>query len=338
VENYTIAVDAMGGDYGPCVTVPAVIKALADLPHVQIILVGNSNQITKILQKYHYNPCQLTIKHTTDVVMMNDLPAMALKYKTASSMRIAIDLVKTGQAEACVSAGNTGALLAISRYVLKTLPGIDRPAIIGSLFATAEQKNLQILDLGANVDMSAKNLYQFALMGSVLVSVVENITRPKVGLLNLDAVHPAANKIVQQTDALLASSTEINYCGLLTPQKIFSKDADLVVCDGFIGNIVLKVAEGSASYLQFLLKNNFKKYNWLTKITAILIDPLIQSVFKTISSDYCNGATLLGLQKIVVKSHGNAGVMGFTQAIKHATIQIEKKVLTQFAARLNNAP
>ena len=242
-----------------------------------------------------YDQTRLTIHHTSQCVEMGESPAVALRTKKDSSMRVAINLVKEGKAQACVSAGNTGALMATARFVLKTLPGIDRPAIISTFPTRAGNKNMRMLDLGANVDCSVSHLFQFAVMGSVLASAVDNIANPTVCLLNIGEEDIKGNEQVKEAAQLLVNSKAINYIGYIEGDKLYSGRADVIVCDGFIGNVALKTSEGVASFIGQLIKEAFHS-SLFAKLTAVLALPVIKSVIRRIDPDRYNGASLIGLK------------------------------------------
>jgi len=321
----TIAVDAMGGDHGPSVTVPASLQMLAVHRNLSLILVGDAATLEKALANSSYDKSRLIIHHASQQVEMDELPSQALRTKKDSSMRVAINLVKEGQAQACVSAGNTGALMATARFVLKTLPGIDRPAIISSFPTIDPNKKVRMLDLGANVDSSAENLLQFAVMGSVLAAVADNILNPRVCLLNIGAEEIKGNEQVKQTAQMLSNLPLLNYQGFIEGDALFRGEADVVVCDGFVGNVSLKTAEGIAKLIASILKESFKK-NIFTKVVALLALPVLKAVAKRIDPSNYNGATFIGLQGTVIKSHGGASAKGFARAIEEALICAEKNV------------
>ncbi len=316
----------MGGDYGPEVTVPAALQALASHPQLKLILVGDSQILEAILAQHSAkdNP-RLSIEHAPEQVAMDESPALALRTKKKSSMRIAINLVKEGIASACVSAGNTGALMATARFVLKTLPGIDRPAIMTSLPAIGENKEVWILDLGANVDSEAEHLYQFAVMGSVLVSVIENIEHPKVGLLNIGQEAIKGNDQVKRSAQLLAESSALNYYGYVEGNEIFSGVVNVVVCDGFVGNVALKAIEGAAKVMGCYAKEEFQR-NLYTRIAGLIALPVLNRLKRRVDPGRRNGASLVGLQGIVIKSHGGANAVQFAQAIRAAVVQVQHDV------------
>lgn len=324
----TIAIDAMGGDHGPSVTLPAALEILKAYPTLHLILVGDQSILESMLHSYRYDKGRLIVHHASQRVEMDELPSQALRTKKDSSMRVAINLVKEKRAQACVSAGNTGALMAIARFVLKTLPGIDRPAIVSTFPTLNPQKNVRMLDVGANVDSSAEILMQFAVMGSVLASAVENIENPKVYLLNIGEEEIKGNEQVKKTAQLLSQSDVINYAGYIEADALYRGEADVVVCDGFVGNVALKATEGVAVLIGTLIKQAFLR-NVLTKCISLLAKPILKSFAKRIDPDRYNGAILIGLQGTVIKSHGGAGIRGFTQAIREAIVGAEKNVPEQ---------
>lgn len=324
MDTITLALDAMGGDFGLTVVVPAALSALEKHPQLKLILVGDEASITDELNSHHSSELdRISIVHTTEVVEMDELPSSALRSKKDSSMRQAINLVKDGKASACVSAGNTGALMATARFVLKTLPGIDRPAIIAEL-PTIEGKT-RVLDLGANVDSCAEHLLQFAVMGAVVASAVDGIKKPKVGLLNIGVEEMKGNDQVKHTAHLLASTEDINYIGFVEGDDIYTGDVDLVVCDGFVGNVALKASEGLAKLMSHFVKSTFKE-NWWTCLLGLFARPVLNKLKKRMDPSRYNGASLLGLNGIVVKSHGSANVVAFRHAIDEAVLEVKNNV------------
>ena len=315
----------MGGDHGPPVIVPASLDMLARQPELHIILVGDQDILNQQLSSYRYDNGRLEVHHASQVIGMDESPGLALRSKKDSSMRVAINLVKEGKAQACVSAGNTGALMATARFVLKTLPGIDRPAIISAFPTNNPNKNVRMLDLGANVDSSAESLVQFAIMGSVLASAVDNIKNPSIFLLNIGEEEIKGNELVKQTAQLLSQQTSINYAGYIEGDAIHDGVADVVVCDGFVGNVSLKTMEGAVIFMVQLIKNAFKR-NLITKLIGLLAKPVLKPFLKRIDPAKYNGASLIGLQGTVIKSHGSAGVAAFANAIKEAMIGAEKNI------------
>jgi glycerol-3-phosphate acyltransferase PlsX len=326
LKEIVITVDAMGGDYGPEVTVPASIKALNTHPNLKLILVGESEMLQALLAQHPAKVGnRLTIHHASQQVSMDESPSQALRTKKDSSMRVAINLVKEKIAQACVSAGNTGALMATARFVLKTLPGIDRPAIITTFPTIHDNKQVRLLDLGANVDSYADHLYQFAVMGSVLVSQLEGVEFPRVGLLNIGQEEIKGNDQVKQTAQLLSESKAINYYGYIEGDKIFSGEVDVVVCDGFVGNVVLKTMEGVARLILDFAREEFKR-TWYSRFAAFVGLPVLQRLKHRLDPGRRNGASLIGLQGIVIKSHGSANIMAFAQAIHEAVLEVEHDI------------
>lgn len=325
MKKVTLAIDAMGGDHGLSVVIPASIKAAKQNPSLHLILVGDEQQIIPCLTKHgvtlSYNQ-QLSIKHASEVVDMDELPSHALRNKKDSSMRVAINLVKDGVAEACVSAGNTGALMATARFVLKTLPGIDRPAIIAEL-PTASGRT-RVIDLGANVDSCAEHLFQFAVMGSALIRASDKIT-PKVALLNIGVEEIKGNDQVKRTAHMLSECSLIDYVGYVEGDQLYSGKVDLVVCDGFVGNVALKASEGLAKLLISVLKESFLQNKWY-KFVGLLAKPALEHLKIKMDPARYNGASLIGLNGIVVKSHGGATVKGFKFAIEEAMLQVQNNV------------
>jgi glycerol-3-phosphate acyltransferase PlsX len=324
-----IAIDCMGGDHGPSVTVPAAIQFLIDRPAAYLILVGQEDVLRPLLG-HHVDDERLRIVHATEVVGMDESPALALRNKKDSSMRVAINQVKSGDADACVSAGNTGALMAISRFVLKMLPGIDRPAICAPL--PTAKGHTHMLDLGANVDCTPEHLLQFAIMGAMLVSAMEHKARPTVGLLNIGEEEIKGNEVVKAAAELLRASN-LNFVGNVEGDGIYKGEADVIVCDGFVGNVALKTSEGLAQMLATSLRNEFKR-NWLTKIAALVAISVLNNFKRRFDHRRYNGAVLLGLKGISVKSHGSADVLAFGNALSRAYDAAENGVLERIAEML----
>lgn len=320
---YRIALDAMGGDHGLTVVIPAAKKALENHLDIALILVGDEQQIRAALDSQQMTESErLQVKHASQLVTMEDSPALALKNKKDSSMRVAINLVKDNQADAVVSAGNTGALMATARFVLKMLPGIDRPAICTVL--PSLQGHTHVLDLGANVDSSAEHLYQFALMGSELSKAIDELTSPRVGLLNIGQEAIKGNEQVKAANALLENSP-LNYIGYVEGDDIYLGEVDVIVCDGFVGNIALKTSEGLAKMISLKLKGSFTR-NFLSKMAGFISLPVLNNFRQEIDPRRYNGASLLGLQGIAVKSHGGADSLAFANAISIARTEIIKQV------------
>jgi len=321
----------MGGDYGPSVVIPAALQALASNADLSLILVGDEEILLQHLQQANREPDErLLIKHASQQVTMCELPSHALRNKKDSSMRVAINLVKEGQADACVSAGNTGALMATARFVLKMLSTVDRPAICAILPTVGGHAHM--LDLGANVNASADNLFEFAVMGSVLASAIDNIDKPTVGLLNIGEEEIKGNERIKEASRMLADS-ELNYVGYVEGDGIYADKAMVVVCDGFNGNIALKASEGVAKMISQKIREAFSK-NILTKLVALVAMPVLNSFRKTIDPRRYNGASLLGLQGIVIKSHGGADVLAFNTAINQAIIEVRNRVPERISEQL----
>lgn len=329
-----IAIDAMGGDHGSDVTVAASIDFLrntrktAKNKHYEIILVGIEADINTAIANNKGQDLvtagTLKIKPASEVVAMDEPPAQALKKKKDSSMRVAINLVKEGIAHAAVSAGNTGALMATARFVLKTIPGISRPAISSTMPVQDPNTTTHMLDLGANVDSSPEMLMQFAIMGSVLTEYVDNKTKPSVALLNVGSEDIKGSDKVKKASVLLSESG-LNYVGYVEPDEIYDSRVDVIVCDGFEGNVALKASEGTASMVLSVLKEEFQK-TIVSKILAIIAMPVLKSMQKRLDPRRHNGATLLGLNGIVIKSHGGTDALGFLHAIEEARTQADLAV------------
>jgi glycerol-3-phosphate acyltransferase PlsX len=318
----TIALDCMGGDHGPEVIVPAAFKALSRHPDLHLILVGQEPAIEEVISAQKKTTDRLSIHPASQVVGMDELPSQALRGKKDSSMRVAINLVKEGTAQACVSAGNTGALMATARFVLKTLPGIDRPAICTTL--PTIDGHTHVLDLGANVDSDAQTLFEFAVMGAALTAATDNKSEPTLGLLNIGEEEIKGNERVKEAARLLASS-KLNYIGYVEGDGIFKGAADVIVCDGFVGNVMLKTTEGVAKMISYHLRKEFKR-NPLTMLVGLLSIPVLRAFKKRFDPREYNGASLLGLQGIVIKSHGSADAYSFATAISEALVEVNKNV------------
>ncbi|MCI0653035.1 MAG: phosphate acyltransferase PlsX [Methylococcaceae bacterium] len=327
----TIALDAMGGDYGPSVTVPAAIMALEESQELRLILVGDENLLAAALRSIPENlKNRVSVQHASQRVEMDDEPSKVLRNKKDSSMRVAINLVRDGIAGACVSAGNTGALMATARFVLKMIPGIDRPAIIATL--PSIRGHTYVLDLGANVECTAEHLFQFAVMANELVKAVEDLDRPKIGLLNIGSEEIKGNDQVKKASKLL-SDADFNFVGFSEGDDVCAGDVDIVVTDGFVGNVALKSAEGVAKMISHEIKQAFSR-NLLTKLTALIARPVLKSVKNRIDPRLYNGASLLGLRGIVIKSHGGADALAFANAIKTARLEAEQAVIEKIGARV----
>jgi len=331
-NSITIALDCMGGDFGPGVVIPAAFRALSRHPELKLILVGQETAIQDALKEHGKSSERLSIHHASQVVGMDELPSQALRGKKDSSMRVAINLVKEGEAQACVSAGNTGALMATARFVLKMLPGIDRPAICTSLPTITGHTH--VLDLGANVDSDAQTLFEFAVMGSALTGATDNKSEPTVGLLNIGEEEIKGNERVKEAARLLADSN-LNYIGYVEGDGIFKGAADVIVCDGFVGNVMLKTTEGVAKMISHYMKQEFKR-NPITMLAGLIAMPVLKAFKRRIDPREYNGASLLGLQGIVIKSHGSADAFSFSTAISEAVLEVNKNVPTRITRVLES--
>lgn len=313
----------MGGDFGPVETIPAALAIQKQYSDLSLILVGKEDEIEVELTKHKASPCeQLVVQHATEIVEMHESPSLALRNKKDSSMRIAIELVRDGKADACVSAGNTGALMATARFLLKMLPGIDRPAICSVMPGIG--KPCHMLDLGANIDSSSEQLFQFAVMGAQLVSELEDNPSPTVALLNVGSEDIKGSDTVKQTAALLSES-DLNYVGYAEGTDIYNGKFDVIVCDGFVGNISLKTSEGLANFLKHYATEEFKG-SLYGKLAALVALPVLKSLKRKIDPRRYNGASLLGLKGIVVKSHGGADRVSFKTAIEEAIKEVEHNI------------
>lgn len=325
MEIITLAIDAMGGDHGLPVIIPASMNALKKQSNLKLLLVGNETLIKKALSSYSRNlVSRCEIIHAPEIVEMDELPSVALRTKKNSSMRIAINCVKDGVADACVSAGNTGALMATARFVLKTLPGIDRPAIIAEL--PHIKGKTRVIDLGANVDSCAEHLFQFAVMGSALVQAIDHVNKPKIAVLNIGVEEIKGNDQVKRTAYMLSECKLVNYVGYVEGDGFYLGDCDLIVCDGFVGNVALKASEGLAKMINRQLKDVFMQ-SLTSKLIGLLAKPVLNRLKKRLDPARYNGATLIGLNGIVIKSHGAANVFAFENAILQASLQVRSNVV-----------
>ncbi|NOV28500.1 phosphate acyltransferase PlsX [Methylomonas sp. EFPC1] len=332
----TLSIDAMGGDFGPQVTVPASLACLRKNPDLNLIMVGDEAVLGNLLSQALVEfKGRISIQHASQVVEMDEAPQKALKNKKDSSMRVAINLVQEGKADACVSAGNTGALMATARFVLKMIPGIERPAIISTLPSTFGHTHM--LDLGANVDSSAEQLYQFAVMGEEVVKAVEKIERPRIGLLNIGEEDMKGNEQVKAAAKLLESSG-LNYIGYVEGNSINagSVKVDLIVSDGFVGNIALKSIEGAAKMIGSKLKDSFSQ-NWLTKLAGLIAYPVLKRFKDSIDPRLYNGASFIGLRGLVIKSHGGADALAFETAIHLAEVEVAQGLIRKISEKLELA-
>ncbi|HVY67169.1 MAG TPA: phosphate acyltransferase PlsX [Gammaproteobacteria bacterium] len=334
-RKVTIALDAMGGDRGPEAVVPAALATLERDDSVSLTLVGLPEVLEQARREANDRyGTRLGFKIATEVVTMDEPPADALRRKKDSSLRVAIELVKEGQADACVSSGNTGALMATARYVLKTLPGIDRPAIISSV--PGRERPTYMLDLGANVGCTPQHLVQFALMGSVVASDMLDVARPRVGLLNIGVEDIKGNDVVREAGELLAKSG-LNYIGFVEGDGIFHSDVDVVVSDGFVGNVALKTMEGVARLIAAFLKEEFQR-NAIRGLQGLVAQSALQALRERLDARRYNGASLVGLNGIVIKSHGSADQFAFENAVKTAIVEARKGILVQIGQLIESQP
>jgi len=320
----------MSGDLGAEVVVRAANASLQEHTDLKLILVGDQPELEDLVTRIVGDEPRLEIAHASDIVEMSDAPADAIRKKKDSSMRVAIDLVKSGDAHACVSAGNTGALMAMAKFVLKMLPGIDRPAIIAELPSIGG--SLHMLDLGANTTCTAEQLFQFAVMGSIVSADIADIDEPRIALLNIGAEDTKGNHTVKDAAAMLNASA-LNYVGFMEGNDLFSGIADVVVTDGFSGNIALKAMEGMVGFMKHNMRQAFTR-NWLAKLQALLARPVLSRLAVDTDSRNYNGATLVGLNGIVIKSHGSADSYAFQHAIQTAVVEVRDNVPQQIGSLL----
>jgi glycerol-3-phosphate acyltransferase PlsX len=333
-EPVTLSIDAMSGDHGHTVVVKAARLALHEHPELRLILVGDEASLRRSLEANHLaRESRVSVVHASEVVEMDELPSRALRGKKDSSMRVAIDVVKAGRAQACVSAGNTGALMATARFVLKMLPGIDRPAIITAI--PSVDGHTYMLDLGANAECSAEQLFQFAVMGSALVTAVNGIERPRVALLNIGEEEIKGGEVIKQAAGLIAAAG-LNYVGFVEGDDIFLDPVDVVVCDGFAGNVALKTGEGVSKLIFKFIKEEFSA-NFLHKLAALAAYPALKNIGKRIDPRHHNGASFLGLNGIVIKSHGSADAVAFANAIRVGLEEVKKNVPARISALMGAA-
>jgi phosphate acyltransferase len=319
----TIALDAMGGDFGPEVVIPAAIHVVKKFSDIHIILVGDEVRLHDCAKDHKIDlDKHFEIQHASQVVEMHDDPRHAVRKKKDSSMRVAINMVKEGRAQAVVSAGNTGALMATAKFVLKTVPGIDRPAICTTIPSYGGHTHM--LDLGANVDSSAQNLFQFAVMGSVLAEAIDNTHEPKIGLLNIGSEDGKGNAQVKEANEFMQKG-DFNYIGYVEGDDIYSDKVDVVVCDGFVGNVSLKTMEGVAKMIAAMMRDEFSR-SMLAKLAGLVAWPVLSRFKKRVDPRMYNGASMLGLTGIVIKSHGSADVLSYANAIEIALLEVEKRV------------
>jgi glycerol-3-phosphate acyltransferase PlsX len=328
-----IAIDAMGGDFGPRNIVQASIACLLATPSLHLTLVGQAPLLEALIARHSgVDRSRLHIVHASEIITMDERPSQALRGKPDSSMRVALGLLAEGKAHACVSAGNTGALMALSRFVLKTLPGIDRPAMVAAM--PTQRGYCQLLDLGANVDCTAEHLYQFAVMGSVAAEAL-GVVRPRVALLNVGTEDIKGNQQVKLAASLLQAAPGLNYIGFVEGDGLYRGEADVVVCDGFVGNVLLKSSEGLALMIGERIERLFRRNVW-SRLVGGLARPLLGRLKADLAPARHNGASFLGLQGIVVKSHGSADALGFQSAIQRALIEIQENLPQRLRGRLED--
>jgi glycerol-3-phosphate acyltransferase PlsX len=333
-----IAIDCMGGDHGLPVTVPAVCGFIDRTPDAEAILVGRQDDIREQLTRLGRDPdrpnSRLSIRHASEVVLMDDPMSVALRGKRDSSMRVAIELVRDGHADACVSAGNTGALMALSRFVLKMVEGIERPAIAAPMPNQAGGQTM-MLDLGANLDCEPAHLLQFAVMGAALVSALDGKERPSIGLLNVGEELIKGNDTVKQAAELLRGSG-LNFYGNVEGDDIYRGTVDVIVCDGFVGNVALKTSEGLAQMLAGFIREEFTR-GPLAKVAALIAYPVLTRFKRRVDHRRYNGASLVGLRGIVIKSHGSSDAYGFEQALKRGYDAARNGLLRRITDAIPNA-
>lgn len=328
-----LAIDAMGGDFGPHCIVPACISSLAEHSSLRLILVGQPALIEQLIAEHaSVDRYRLLVHPASQVIAMDERPAQVLRGKLDSSMRQTLELVRSGAAQACVSAGNTGALMALSRHVLKTLPGIDRPAMVSAI--PTLRGSCLLLDLGANVDCSAENLYQFAVMGAVAAEA-QGVANPRVALLNVGTEEIKGSQTVKLAAGLLQQARALNYVGFVEGDGLYRGDADVVICDGFVGNVVLKASEGLAAMIAARIAARFRAGPF-ARLAGLLALPLLRELQGELRPARHNGASFLGLQGIVVKSHGGAGPEGFRAAIRRALAEVDENLPQRLHGRLEH--
>lgn len=321
----------MSGDLGPRVAISAAQKFVASYSDVEVLLVGHQDELLRLFPKLLQASPRITFIHANSVVAMDDDPLTVLRHKKDSSMWLALTALRNGQADACVSAGNTGALLAMAKYLIKTFVGIDRPAICKSM--PVERGHTCLLDLGANINCAPEHLHQFALMGAVSASSTSSPSRPTIALLNIGTEDSKGTSVLQSAKLLLQADPRLNYIGFVEANSIFSGAAEVIVCDGFHGNIALKASEGTARFIAGKIQQMFNK-NFITKILALVVGPLLKSLSSQLDPEIYNGASFLGLQKTVIKSHGSADHEAFLQALivarEHVLQKIPERIEQQF--------
>ncbi|MBJ2116073.1 MULTISPECIES: phosphate acyltransferase PlsX [Proteus] len=337
MTNLTIALDAMGGDFGPRITVPACLRALASNPHLKILLVGQPDSISPLLANQNAELItRLQVIPAEHIVANDAKPSQAIRASKGTSMRVALDLVKTGEAQACVSAGNTGVLMGLAKLRLNAIDGIERPALV-SVLPNQKKGKTVVLDLGANVNCDSKMLVQFAVMGAVMAEEIAGIDSPKVALLNIGEEESKGLDNIREAATVLKSTSNINYIGYVEGNELLTGKTDVLVCDGFAGNVSLKTMEGVIRVFLSLIKSSTtenKKTSWWMKILKKWLQKRLIKRFGHMNPDQYNGASLLGLRGIVIKSHGGANESAFTAAIEQAVHAVERKIPERIASRL----
>ncbi|MBG3131389.1 MULTISPECIES: phosphate acyltransferase PlsX [Proteus] len=337
MTNLTIALDAMGGDFGPRITVPACLRALASNPHLKILLVGQPDSISPLLANQNAELISRLQVIPAEHIVANDAkPSQAIRASKGTSMRVALDLVKTGDAQACVSAGNTGVLMGLAKLRLNAIDGIERPALV-SVLPNQKKGKTVVLDLGANVNCDSKMLVQFAVMGAVMAEEIAEIDSPKVALLNIGEEESKGLDNIREAATVLKSTPNINYIGYVEGNELLTGKTDVLVCDGFAGNVSLKTMEGVIRVFLSLIKSSTtenKKTSWWMKILKKWLQKRLIKRFGHMNPDQYNGASLLGLRGIVIKSHGGANESAFTAAIEQAVHAVERKIPERIASRL----
>ncbi len=331
-SRITLSLDAMGGDHGPSVVVPAALQALERHPDLGLVLVGQEEPLHAELRRNKAEESErLRIRSCTQVVAMDDPPSQALRNKRDSSMRVALAMVSDGDADGCISAGNTGALMATARYMLRMLPGVDRPAIMTTI--PTRDGATHMLDLGANVECEAEHLFQFAAMGAVAAEATYDQVSPRVGLLNVGEEEIKGNDQVKQAAGMLTQTDELNYIGYVEGDGVYRSEADVVVCNGFVGNIALKTSEGVAGMISEYMRREFRR-NLLTQVAGVVALPVLRSLRRRIDPRQYNGASLLGLRGVALKSHGSADIFSFGRAIDTAVREAGQDVPKLIEARI----
>ncbi|MEJ6122529.1 phosphate acyltransferase PlsX [Vibrio sp. 2-Bac 85] len=335
MRNFTIALDAMGGDFGPHISLSASSKSLQLHPNLFITIVGDAQQITPLLKKYQLlNHNRIKFVHAPETISMEDDPVSVLRHRSQSSMLVALQLVDKGEADACVSAGNTGALMLLAKHTLKTLEGISRPALVSAL-PNNRGGHSYLMDLGANLQCGCDTLFNFALMGSVLCEQVEQLSAPSVSLLNVGRESNKGNDTIKQCAERLSATEFINYIGYIEANELFDGRADVVVTDGFSGNIALKSYEGMGRVFFARLQQAINT-TWYSRLLGKILNPIIKNQLKNLHPDLYNGASLIGLRGIVVKSHGSANESAFFYAIEQAIKEIQWQIPACISARLES--